>query len=164
VGEGLAALPHRYLVPAHAIVPRRAAILERVERVPHRELRRLLPGAPVHRRQSPAGTVPSPGNRDGIIVNPVGLTFTSVPIMDALEMFGGPIFELHFTNIHRRESVYHGSLVSKVATGVIAGLGATGYRVAVEAMLRRLGAVSDRKKRTSTTQARTAPRRRTATR
>jgi 3-dehydroquinate dehydratase-2 len=101
---------------------------------------------------------------DGIIINPAGLTFTSVPIMDALKMFGGPIFELHITNIHRRESVYHGSLVSKVATAVIAGLGADGYRVAVESMLRRLGAGSAGKKRTSAAQARIAPRRRAATR
>ena len=55
-------------------------------------------------------------------------------------MFGGPIFELHISNIHRRESVYHESLVSKVATAVIAGLGPDGYRTAVEAMVRRLTA------------------------
>ena len=77
---------------------------------------------------------------DGIVINPAGLTFTSVPIMDALKMFDGPIVELHITNIHRRESVYHESLVSKVATAVIAGLGADGYRAAVEAMVRRLDA------------------------
>ena len=77
---------------------------------------------------------------DALIINPAGLTFTSVPIMDALKMFDGPIVELHITNIHRRESVYHESLVSKVATAVIAGLGADGYRAAVEAMVRRLDA------------------------
>ena len=77
---------------------------------------------------------------DGIVINPAGLTFTSVPVMDALKMFDGPIVELHITNIHRRESVYHESLVSKVATAVIAGLGADGYRAAVEAMVRRLDA------------------------
>ena len=76
----------------------------------------------------------------GLVINPAGLTFTSVPIMDALKMFGGPIFELHISNIHRRESVYHESLVSKVATAVIAGLGPDGYRTAVEAMVRRLTA------------------------
>lgn len=76
----------------------------------------------------------------GIIINPAGLTFTSIPIMDALRMFPGPIFELHITNVHRREAVYHDSLVSKVATAVIMGLGADGYRTAVEAMVRRLGA------------------------
>lgn len=71
----------------------------------------------------------------GIIINPAGLTFTSVPIMDALKMFPGPIIELHISNIHRREAVYHNSLMSKVATAVIAGLGPNGYRSAVAAML-----------------------------
>ena len=76
----------------------------------------------------------------GIVINPAGLSFTSVPVMDALKMFDGPIVELHITNIHRRESVYHDSLVSKVATAVIMGLGADGYRTAIEAMVRRLNA------------------------
>ncbi len=76
----------------------------------------------------------------GIVINPAGLTFTSIPIYDALRMFPGPIFELHITNVHRREPIYGESLVSKVATAVIMGLGADGYRAAVEAMVRRLGA------------------------
>jgi 3-dehydroquinate dehydratase-2 len=76
----------------------------------------------------------------GIVINPAGLTFTSVPIMDALKMFPGPVFELHISNIHRRDAVYHNSLMSKVATAVIMGLGADGYRTAIEAMLRRLDA------------------------
>ncbi|HEY2338035.1 MAG TPA: type II 3-dehydroquinate dehydratase [Burkholderiales bacterium] len=75
----------------------------------------------------------------GIIINPAGYTFTSVALMDALKMFPGPVFELHITNVHRRDEVYHHSLVSKVATAVIAGLGPDGYRTAVEAMLRRIG-------------------------
>ena len=75
----------------------------------------------------------------GIVINPAGYTFTSVALMDALKMFPGPVFELHISNVHRREEVYHHSLVSKVATAVIAGLGVDGYRAAVEAMLRRIG-------------------------
>ncbi len=71
-----------------------------------------------------------------IVINPAGLTFTSVPVMDALKMFAGPIIELHISNIHRRDAVYHHSLISKVATGVIAGLGPEGYRAAVEAACR----------------------------
>ncbi|HHX91928.1 MAG TPA: 3-dehydroquinate dehydratase [Paracoccus sp.] len=67
----------------------------------------------------------------GIVINPAAFTFTSVAIYDALKMFPGPIIELHISNIHRREAIYHNSLVSKVATAVIAGLGAQGYRVAV---------------------------------
>ena len=70
----------------------------------------------------------------GIIINPAGYTFTSIAILDALKMFPGPIIELHITNIHRREAHYHHSYVSKVATAVIAGLGANGYRVALGAM------------------------------
>ena len=71
----------------------------------------------------------------GIIINPAGLTFTSIPILDALKMFPGPIIELHISNIHRREEIYHHSLVSKIATAVIAGAGARGYPLAVTALL-----------------------------
>src|SRR5256885_14896109 len=74
----------------------------------------------------------------GIVINPAGLTFTSIPILDALKMFPGPIFELHITNIHRRDAVYHNSLISKAATAVIAGLSADGYPTAVAAILRLL--------------------------
>jgi 3-dehydroquinate dehydratase-2 len=61
-------------------------------------------------------------------------------ILDALKMFPGPIIELHISNIHRREAIYHHSLVSKVATAVIAGLGAAGYATAVQAMKGLVGA------------------------
>jgi 3-dehydroquinate dehydratase-2 len=71
---------------------------------------------------------------DAIIINPAGLTFTSIPILDALKMFKGPIIELHISNIHKREEIYHRSLVSKVATAVIAGLGPKGYGVALGAV------------------------------
>lgn len=71
----------------------------------------------------------------GIIINPAGLTFTSIPILDALKMFNGPIIELHISNIHKREAHYHHSYVSKVATAVIAGLGPKGYPFATRAML-----------------------------
>jgi len=67
----------------------------------------------------------------GILVNPAGLTFTSIPILDALKMAAGPVIELHISNIHRREAIYHKSLVSSVATAVIAGLGAAGYPLAI---------------------------------
>ena len=70
----------------------------------------------------------------GIVINPAAFTFTSIAILDALKMFPGPIIELHITNIHRREPYYHHSYVSKVATGVIAGLGTNGYRMAVRAL------------------------------
>lgn len=70
----------------------------------------------------------------GIVINPAAYTFTSIALLDALKMFEGPIIEVHLSNIHRRESYYHHSYVSKVATGVIAGLGADGYRFALRAV------------------------------
>jgi 3-dehydroquinate dehydratase-2 len=70
----------------------------------------------------------------GIIINPAAFTFTSMAIMDALKMFSGPILELHITNIHKREPIYHRSYVSPVATAVIAGLGVHGYPAALRAM------------------------------
>ncbi len=81
----------------------------------------------------------------GIIINPAGLTFTSIPIMDALKMFAGPIIELHISNIHRREEIYHRSLVSKVATTIIAGAGARGYPLAVTALLGLLADAAEKK-------------------
>ena len=84
----------------------------------------------------------------GIVINPAGLTFTSIPILDALKMFPGPIFELHISNVHRREAIYHNSLVSKVATAVLAGLGPDGYPTAVAAMVRLLGVSASRVART----------------
>ncbi|MET0852896.1 MAG: type II 3-dehydroquinate dehydratase [Candidatus Rokuibacteriota bacterium] len=74
----------------------------------------------------------------GIIINPAGLTFRSIPILDALKMFPGPIIELHLSNIHRREEIYQHSLMSRAATAVLVGLGADGYPTAVAAMLRLL--------------------------
>ena len=72
----------------------------------------------------------------GIVINPAAFSFTSLAILDALKMFEGPIIEIHITNIHRRESMYHHSYVSKAATAVIAGLGADGYRVATASLLK----------------------------
>jgi 3-dehydroquinate dehydratase-2 len=73
-------------------------------------------------------------NGAGIVINPAAYTFTSLALMDALKMFPGPIIELHISNVHRREALYHNSLVSKAATAVIAGLGARGYATAMRAM------------------------------
>ena len=71
----------------------------------------------------------------GIVINPAGLSFTSIAIMDALKMFPGPIVEFHISNIHRREDIYQHSLVSRAATAVIAGLGARGYAHGVRALI-----------------------------
>jgi 3-dehydroquinate dehydratase-2 len=75
----------------------------------------------------------------GIVINPAGLSFRSIPLIDSLKMFPGPIIEVHISNIHRREEIYQRSLVSTVATAVIAGLGAKGYGVAVKALTDILG-------------------------
>ena len=80
------------------------------------------------------------GEAAGIVINPAGLTFRSIPVLDALNMFSGVIIELHISNIHRREPIYHQSLVSTVATAVIAGLGAGGYATAVRSVRQLLDA------------------------
>lgn len=70
----------------------------------------------------------------GMVINPAGLSFRSIPLLDALKMFRAPLIELHISNIHRRDAIYHQSLVSTVATAVIAGLGARGYATAMRAL------------------------------
>ena len=75
----------------------------------------------------------------GIVINPAAFTFTSMAVMDALKMFDGPIVELHISNIHKREPIYHKSFVSPVAKAVIAGLGPNGYPIAVRALCDGLG-------------------------
>lgn len=82
------------------------------------------------------------GNADGVIINGAGLTYTSIALLDALLAFPGPIVEVHMSNIYRREPFRHRSYISKAATGIVAGLGADGYELAIAAMRRLL----DRKK------------------
>lgn len=71
----------------------------------------------------------------GLIINAAGLTYSSVPILDALLMFDGPIIEAHMSNIWKREPFRHHSMVSKAATGVIAGFGVIGYELAIDAVV-----------------------------
>jgi len=73
-----------------------------------------------------------------IIINPAGFSFTSIALLDSLKMFDGPKFEVHISNIHRRESIYHASLISRTADAVIAGLGTDGYLAALKAVAERL--------------------------
>ena len=70
----------------------------------------------------------------GIVINPAGYSFTSVALLDALKACGLPVVEVHITNIHRREAIYHKSLVSLAALGVICGLGPRGYTLAIQAL------------------------------
>jgi 3-dehydroquinate dehydratase II len=76
------------------------------------------------------------GDCAGLLINAAGLTYTSVAILDALLAFDGPIIECHMSNIWKREAFRHHSHVSRAATGVIAGLGLTGYLLGIEAMAR----------------------------
>jgi 3-dehydroquinate dehydratase-2 len=73
-------------------------------------------------------------NAAGIILNPAGYTTTSVALLDALLAVQLPVIEIHLTNIHAREEFRHHSLISKVATAVICGLGPGSYEQAIAGM------------------------------
>jgi len=69
---------------------------------------------------------------DFILINPAAYTHTSVAIRDALAGVGIPFVEVHLSNVHKREPFRHHSYFSDLAVGVIAGLGPTGYRCALQ--------------------------------
>ena len=71
---------------------------------------------------------------DGLIINAAGFTHTSVAIRDAIAIFKKPSIELHISNIYKREEFRHKSMISDVVTGIICGLGANGYILAINAM------------------------------
>ena len=75
-----------------------------------------------------------------IVINPGGLTHTSIALRDALAGVALPFFEVHVSNVHRRESFRHHSYLSELASGVIVGFGVRGYAMAVEAAIERFGA------------------------
>jgi len=74
-----------------------------------------------------------------ILINPAALTHFSQPLREALASTGLPVVEVHISNIHAREPFRRLSLVSGVAKGVIAGLGVTGYTLALEAIAGMVG-------------------------
>ncbi len=73
-----------------------------------------------------------------IIINPAAFTHTSVALRDALSAVAIPFIEVHLSNIHAREAFRRHSYFSDIARGVIAGLGADGYFLALEAIYRRV--------------------------
>lgn len=72
-----------------------------------------------------------------IIINPAAFTHTSIALLDALIAAELPIIEVHLTNIHKREPFRHHSYVSRIATGVICGLGTKGYQLALDVLAER---------------------------
>ncbi len=78
------------------------------------------------------------GTQDAIVINPGAYSHTSVAIHDAIRAVGLPVIEVHLSNIYTREAFRHHSYVSPVALGVICGLGATGYKLALHALAEKL--------------------------
>lgn len=70
-----------------------------------------------------------------ILINPGGLTHTSVSLRDALLATAIPFIEIHITNVHAREPFRRHSYLSDIASGIVAGLGTTGYRLALDAAI-----------------------------
>ncbi|MCM2562810.1 type II 3-dehydroquinate dehydratase [Lutimaribacter sp. EGI FJ00015] len=79
------------------------------------------------------------GAAGGIVINPAAYSHTSVAILDALNMYDGPVIEVHISNIHRREAFRHHSFVSARADGMIAGCGTHGYLLALRQIAHMLG-------------------------
>ncbi|MDB5728895.1 MAG: aroQ [Noviherbaspirillum sp.] len=75
---------------------------------------------------------------DAIIINPGGLTHTSIALRDALAGVAIPFIEVHISNVYQREAFRHHSYLSGIARGVICGLGVDGYRVAIDHALKNL--------------------------
>ena len=75
---------------------------------------------------------------DFILFNPAAFTHTSVALHDALLAVGIPFIEVHLSNIYRREEFRHHSFFSDIAEGVICGLGAQGYELALSAAIKKL--------------------------
>jgi 3-dehydroquinate dehydratase-2 len=86
-------------------------------------------GALVDRIHAAAGVA------DGILINAGAYTHTSIALRDALLGVAIPFVELHLSNIHARESFRHHSFLADRAVGVVAGFGATSYRLALEGLV-----------------------------
>ena len=77
----------------------------------------------------------APAFADGILINPGGLTHTSVALRDALFATSLPVVEVHLSNVHAREEFRHHSFVSGIARAVVVGFGAHGYSLALDGLL-----------------------------
>ena len=75
------------------------------------------------------------GKAEWILINAAGLTHCSVPLRDALALFPGRKIEIHLSNIHKRESFRHHSMISAVVDGVVLGFGAMSYVMAVKGVI-----------------------------
>ena len=73
---------------------------------------------------------------EAIVINPGGLTHTSVALRDALSAVAIPFIEVHISNIYQREEFRHHSFLSAIARGTISGLGVDGYRFAIDFALK----------------------------
>ncbi|PAJ76012.1 type II 3-dehydroquinate dehydratase [Pseudoalteromonas sp. NBT06-2] len=78
------------------------------------------------------------GEVDFIIINPAAFTHTSVALRDALLSVDIPFYEVHLSNVHKREAFRHHSYFSDVAQGVLVGFGAMGYEMALTAAANQL--------------------------
>ena len=75
------------------------------------------------------------GKAEWVLINAAGLTHCSVPLRDALALFPGRKIEIHLSNIHKRESFRHHSMISAVVDGVVLGFGAMSYVMAVKGVI-----------------------------